>query len=175
MDVSSNLYIWCVKWPLHFLKNHKYTLPWMHRKQHTHREVESTDSYLAFASHRHCGIMVRLRPKFFGSSSSASGPTRSHSILPPRASPRHIGGAIVVCGLVSAAPLHAVPPLPAFFERAPEDDMDFSRAKAALRVLAALGDGVVGVPWLKGTAGLGLEIVNVLDVSGRNKWCRCNI
>ncbi len=56
-------------------------------------------------------------------------------------------------------------------ENASDDDVDLSQAKSALRVLAALGDGFMGVPWLKGTAGIGLEIVNALDVSDRNDLC----
>lgn len=87
------------------------------------------------------------------------------SIVPVHSVAHHIGPAMLVSGLTATAPLHAVSPLAAAIESAPDDDVDLGQAKSALRVLAALGDGVTGVPWLKGAAKLGLEIVNSLDVS----------
>ena len=115
--------------------------------------------------------MVRLRSKFLAAVSRTGGPSRPSLILPTCPSARHIGHATLVFGLVATAPLLPVSPLTAILEAAPDNDVDLSQAKSALRVLAALGDGFTGVPWLKGTAGLGLEIVNALDVSGRNELC----
>ncbi len=117
--------------------------------------------------------MVRLRLKLFAAVSRTRGcaAPRPNSILPACPSARHIGHATLISGLIAAAPLLPVSPLAAILENTPDDDVDLSQAKSALRVLAALGDGFMGVPWLKGTAGLGLEIVNALDVSGRNELC----
>ena len=53
----------------------------------------------------------------------------------------------------------------AILESTPDDEVDLSQAKSALRALSSLGDGISAVPWLTGVAGLGLEIVNLLDVS----------
>lgn len=40
-----------------------------------------------------------------------------------------------------------------------------SHIKSALKILAAVGDGVAPVPGLKGIAGIALEIVRVVEVS----------
>ena len=61
-------------------------------------------------------------------------------MLPKFPSARQIGHAILVSGLVGAAPLLPVSPLAAVMEGAPDDDGDLSQAKSAPRVLAALGD-----------------------------------
>ena len=119
--------------------------------------------------------MVRLRAKLLAAVSRTRGAPRPNAILPTCPSARHIGHATLISGLVVAAPLLPVSPLAAILEGASDDDVDLSQAKSALRVLAALGDGLMGVPWLKGTAGLGLEIVNALDVSGHIEWCLCII
>ena len=34
-----------------------------------------------------------------------------------------------------------------------------------LRILAALGDGIPGHPWIKGSAGIALEIVTIINAS----------
>ncbi len=34
-----------------------------------------------------------------------------------------------------------------------------------LRILTALGDGIPGHPWIKGAAGIALEIVTIIDAS----------
>lgn len=78
---------------------------------------------------------------------------------------RYIGPAILASGLVAAAPLHTVSPPAGAFTSTTDDNIDLSRARSALCILSALGDGVAGVPWLKGAAELALEIVNILDVS----------
>ncbi len=87
--------------------------------------------------------MVRLRPTFLTAASHASRPTDSRSILPACARARHIGNALVVSGLVGVAPLYPVSPLTAILEHAPDNDVDLSQAKHALKLLAALGDGFV--------------------------------
>lgn len=87
------------------------------------------------------------------------------AFVPAHTSGHYIGPAILISGLAAAAPLHAVSPPTAAFESTPNHNVDLGRAKSALRVLSALGDGVAGVPWLKGATELGLEIVNILDVS----------
>ena len=125
----------------------------------------------ALAVYPHLYIMVRLHPKLLAAISRTGGPSRPSSILPTCPSARHIGQATLVSGLVGAAPLLPMSPLAAVMEGAPDNDGDLGQAKSALRVLAALGDGIAGVPWLKGAAGLGLEIVDVLEVSRDNKWC----
>lgn len=108
--------------------------------------------------------MVRLRSKLLAAVSRTGRPSQPRSIL-TSPSARHIGRAVLVSGLVGAAPLHAVPTLVAILNNVPDDNVDLNQAKSALRVLSALGDGIAGLPWLKGVAGLGLEIDNVLDVS----------
>lgn len=90
--------------------------------------------------------------------------------MPPTIRPAHspahfIGPAIMVSSFVAAVPFHALSLPPTAFESVPANDIHLSEAKSALRVLSALGDGLVGVPGLKGAAALGLEIVNTLDVS----------
>ena len=140
----------------------------MHRK---HREAATGHSVPTLSFYPHRCIMVRLSPKFLAAVSRGRRASDPSSILPTCPPARHIGHATLVSGLVAAAPLLPVSPLTAILEAAPDNDMDLSQAKSALRVLAALGDGITGVPWLKGTAGLGLEIVNALDVSGRNELC----
>ncbi|KJA15977.1 hypothetical protein HYPSUDRAFT_207392 [Hypholoma sublateritium FD-334 SS-4] len=92
-------------------------------------------------------------------------------ILPVPPAPRDNERAIIVTGATGALPLHpaSLSPPSSEIESAPEDDVDLSQAKSTLRILAALGDGVAGVPWLKGAAGLGLEIVNTLDTVQSNK------
>ena len=111
--------------------------------------------------------MFRLRRKLLPVIPRTGGPSQPR--LAPPVHPIYTystGHAVVVSGLVGAAPLYALSaPLTAALDSAPDDDVDLSQAKSALRVLSALGDGIAGVPWLKGTAGLGLEIVNALDVS----------
>ncbi len=114
--------------------------------------------------------MVQLRLKLLAAVSRARGASNKNLIRPARSSSHHIGHAALVSGLIGAAPLHPLSPPTAIFESVPDSIVDLSQAKTALRVLAALGDGFVGVPWLKGTAGIGLEIVNALDVSRRNQW-----
>ena len=114
--------------------------------------------------------MVRFRLKFFSAISRSRSVSRSRIILPECSSARHIGHATLVSGFVGAALLHPVSPLAAVLASVQDDDVDLSQAKSALRVLAALGDGITGAPWLKGAAGLGLEIVNALDVSLRSRW-----
>lgn len=112
--------------------------------------------------------LLRLRNKVFQATAqrrtSMTIPSAPLSILPIHPAARHIGAALLVSGLTAAAPLHAVSPLAAAIESATDAVVDLDQAKSALRILAALGDGVAGVPWLKGAAGLGLEIVNTLDV-----------
>ena len=108
--------------------------------------------------------MVSLRKKFLSSVSRMASHAHSRSILPKCPSTRHIGHAILVSGLVGAAPLHGVSSLTAILDSAPGDEVDLYPAKCALRVLSTLGNVSV-VPWLKGTAGLVLEIVDLLDVS----------
>ncbi len=81
---------------------------------------------------------------------------------------RHIGYAMMITGLRGAAPLVAVSPPSMTLNDASDNILDINQAKSALRVLSALGDGMAGVLWLKSAAGLGLEIVNALDVSGPN-------
>lgn len=90
--------------------------------------------------------------------------------VPVHLSARYIGPALLASGLAAAAPLHAVYPPSAVFACNPGDSVDLSQAQSALRVLSALGDGVAGVPWLKGAAELGLEIANTLDVSRLQNW-----
>ena len=53
----------------------------------------------------------------------------------------------------------------AILESTPDDEVDLSQAKSALRSLSSVANGISAVPWLTGVAGLGLEIVNLLDVS----------
>lgn len=95
---------------------------------------------------------------------STTTPT-THPIPPEHPSVRYIGSAILVSSFVAAAPVHAVSLPATAFDNALNNNVDLSKAKQALRVLSALGDGIAGVPWLKGTAELGLEIANTLDVS----------
>ncbi|KJA15984.1 hypothetical protein HYPSUDRAFT_80265 [Hypholoma sublateritium FD-334 SS-4] len=118
-------------------------------------------------------VMLRWRTKAIAAvvrkRSLTGKPHTQSSILPVHPLDRHIGSAVLVSGLVATAPLHAVSPLAAAIECAPDNDVDLSQARSALRVLAELGDGVAGVPWLKGAAGLGLEIVNTLDTVQSNK------
>ncbi len=109
--------------------------------------------------------MASLRTKFLSAVSRSGRHPHSRSILPKCPSARNIGHAALISGLVGSAPLDGGCPVTAILESADDDEMDLSHAKSALRVLSCLGDGVAGVPWLTGVAGLGLEIVNLLDVS----------
>ena len=109
--------------------------------------------------------MVQFRLKFLAAVTRTRRAARPSSILTACPSARHIGRAVLVSCLIGAAPLHPISPPTAIFESATDRNVDLSQAKSALRVLDALGDGFMGVPWLKGVAGLGLEIVNTLDVS----------
>ncbi len=108
--------------------------------------------------------MVCLRKTFLSAVSRVTSHAHSRSILPRCPSTRHIGHAILVSGLVGAAPLHGVSSLTAILEGAPADEVDLYPAKCALQVLSALGNVSV-IPWMRGTAGLVLEIVDLLDVS----------
>ena len=92
--------------------------------------------------------------------------SRGCTRLPTCPSARHIGHATLISGLVGGSPLRAVSPLSTFLENTPDDTVGFGQAKSALQVLSALGNMSV-VPWLKGTALLGLEVVDLLDVSNR--------
>ena len=96
-------------------------------------------------------------------------PSTQRSNIPELSASCRIGPEMLVPSLTSADPLHEVSPLIAEIESGPGGDFDFSQAKTALRLVSSLGDGVTGVPWLKGAAGLGMEIVNVLDVSSYEK------
>ncbi|KJA14287.1 hypothetical protein HYPSUDRAFT_59453 [Hypholoma sublateritium FD-334 SS-4] len=103
--------------------------------------------------------VLHWRTKFF----PATARKRTPLDLPVHSSPPYIGPALLVSGLVIAAPVHTVSLPATAFESTPEGNIELSDAKSALRVLSALGDGMVGVPWLKGAAALGLEIVSTLD------------
>ncbi|KJA16339.1 hypothetical protein HYPSUDRAFT_91355 [Hypholoma sublateritium FD-334 SS-4] len=121
-------------------------------------------------------VFLRWRTKVVSAAVRERSPSRKPhpraSIIPVHPQDRHIASAVLVSGLVAAAPLHEVSPLATAIESGPDDDADLSQAKSVLHVLAALGDGVAGVPWLKGAAGLGLEIVNTLERVQSNK-CDC--
>lgn len=112
------------------------------------------------------GVVVRSYTKLRNAVSRRTAPAPTPPTIHPTRPPVHfIGPAIMVSSFVAAAPLHALSVPPSVFDSAPGDDMHLSEAKTALRVLSALGDGIAGVPWLKGAAALGLEIVNASDVS----------
>ena len=154
---------------LHGLTGPWYTFPWMKRKHRKHCQGEVLSLPLLALKLYPCRCtMVLLRSKFLAAVFRNGGPPRPSSKEPARHVARRIGYATMVTGLRGAAPLVAVSPPTMTLGYAPDNDVDLNQAKSALRVLSALGDGIAGVPWLKGVAGLGLEIVNTLDVSGPN-------
>ena len=100
-------------------------------------------------------ILIRGKPK-----------TKERSRLRKDTFKPHISESLLRSGLVLAAPLHATPiPIVAPTLKTIPGGFDINDAKISLRIMAAAGDGVMGVPWVKGAAGIALEIVNTLDVS----------
>lgn len=115
---------------------------------------------------------VRCWKKALSTISQRKSPPTHPTVLPAHPPAIFIGLAIMVSGLVAVAPVHAVSLPPIAFCGVPADDVDLNQAKCALRVLSALGDGITGIPWLKGAAALGLEIANTLDVSPLSRWLK---
>lgn len=147
--------------------------PPLHSTLPSHTSPESLPNDNENDTHTPLGVCAissaapRWRTKFFSTIARKRTPLpdTQPSVFPMYPATRSIGPAILVSSFVIAAPAHIIS-LPAMaFEDTSDDNTDLSQAKSALRVLSALGDGVVGVPWLKGAAALGIEIVNTLDVS----------
>ncbi len=93
----------------------------------------------------HLCIMVRLRLKLLNAVSRSRGAPRPNSILPACPPARPYWSCYSDC-LVSLGKYQFYPCLlfAAILESASDDDVDLSQAKSALRVLAALGDGLTG-------------------------------
>lgn len=86
---------------------------------------------------------------------------------PNRAAP-NIGNVLVLSSLTGLAPVdsHSVARLTTALENSSNaTGMDLSQAMLALRILSSVGDGLAPFSALKGAAGIGLEILNVIVVS----------
>jgi hypothetical protein len=77
----------------------------------------------------------------------------------------NIGNSLVLAGLAGLAPVNGVSLLVAALENTEDKTVNLDQAKCAMRLLLAIGDGLGTFGWIKGAAGIALEIMNIVDVS----------
>lgn len=91
-----------------------------------------------------------------------------HLMLPHDKDAPEIGNALAVVLHMPLAAVHPTMALAAtanMAKRPMSGTKDLTNLMTGLRILSAVGDGIPGHPWIKGSVGIALEIVTIIDVS----------